>query len=71
MKGALKIQNTADRDMKYDIECTKCQCMLEGKVCDEIECLVEVLRSGRIANGLNSHEREHLESSVSDMNEDT
>ena len=63
-KGVLKIQNTANRDLEYAIECTHCQCLVEERVCEGVECLVAIRRSGRSANGLNSHEREHLESSV-------
>ena len=64
-KGILKIQNTATRDLQYLIECESCFCSYEGRKCDGLECLVEIRRTSRSANGLNSNEREHLESSVS------
>ena len=60
-KGILKIQNTATRDLQYLIECESCFCSYEGQKCDG----VEIRRTSRSANGLNSNEREHLESSVS------
>lgn len=69
-KGVLKIQNTATRDLQYSVECESCFCSYEGRLCDGLECLVEIRRSSRSANGLNSNEREHLESSVGVMRVD-
>lgn len=61
--GVLKLQNTTARDLQYSVECEKCDCFCEDKRVDALQCLVAIRRSGRSANGLNSNEREHLESS--------
>lgn len=61
--GVLKLQNTAARDLQYSVECENCACFCEERKVEALQCLVAIRRSGRSANGLNSNEREHLESS--------
>ena len=68
-KGVIKVQNTANRDLQYTVAKNKLLLHLlnsEGDDCNGIgyQALVEIRRSGKISNSLNSNEREHLESSV-------
>lgn len=70
-KGLLKIQNTANRDLSYTISKNKLVLqIIEGEGDDfsgiGYTPLIEIRRSGKISNSLNSNEREHLESSVLD-----
>lgn len=67
-QGILKIQNTATRDLQYTILSNGIQlvgCANETGSGGGYECLIELRRSERTSNALNSNEREHLESSVS------
>ena len=71
-KGIIKIQNTANRDLQYTVSKNKLILqILEGEGDDFCNVgykpLIEIRRSGKISNSLSSNEREHLESSVSDM----
>ena len=66
-QGILKIQNTSTRDLQYTILSNGIQlvgCANEEWSGSGYECLIELRRSERTSNALNSNEREHLESSV-------
>lgn len=68
-KGLLKIQNTANRDLSYTISKNKLVLQIMEGEGDDLSGvgyapLIEIRRSGKISNSLNSNEREHLESSV-------
>ena len=66
-QGMIKIQNTSSRDMRYDVSGKEVHLCMENELLNRIgfECLIEIRRSGKSSNALNSVEREHLESSVS------